>query len=106
MTATKTRMINLQLADIIDGSKTVNEILDEGVDSYAIEYYSPRGTVEFSAYQRLYSAWTELQQKPVPVVAAAPVMKKCSCGHVVDAHLVMSTSSGTSCPDCYDRMSE
>ena len=30
----------------------------------------------------------------------------CSCGHEVPASLVMYTSSGTSCPDCYDRMSE
>ena len=31
---------------------------------------------------------------------------KCSCGHSVPAGNVMSTSSGTSCPNCYDRMSE
>ena len=30
---------------------------------------------------------------------------KCSCGHAVPASLVMSASTGTSCPDCYDRMS-
>ena len=33
-------------------------------------------------------------------------MEKCSCGHTVPVLEVMSTSSGTSCPDCYDRMSE
>ena len=31
---------------------------------------------------------------------------RCACGHTVWANLVMSTSCGTSCPDCYDRMSE
>jgi hypothetical protein len=30
---------------------------------------------------------------------------KCSCGHSVPRHSVMSASLGTSCPDCYDRMS-
>jgi uncharacterized protein with ParB-like and HNH nuclease domain len=30
----------------------------------------------------------------------------CSCGHFCPRSLVMSTSQGTSCPDCYDRMSE
>lgn len=30
----------------------------------------------------------------------------CSCGHEVPASLVMYSSSGTTCPDCYDRMSE
>ncbi len=32
-------------------------------------------------------------------------MKKCSCGHTVPISQVMSASLGTSCPDCYDRMS-
>jgi hypothetical protein len=32
-------------------------------------------------------------------------MVKCSCGHTVPRSQVMSASLGTSCPDCYDRMS-
>jgi len=32
-------------------------------------------------------------------------MVLCSCGHTVAANQVMSASLGTSCPDCYDRMS-
>ena len=31
---------------------------------------------------------------------------KCACGHTVAKNLVMSTSNGSSCPDCYDRMSD
>jgi len=31
--------------------------------------------------------------------------KKCSCGHKIPDTLVMSASMGTSCPDCYDAMS-
>jgi hypothetical protein len=34
------------------------------------------------------------------------VMVRCSCGHTVPQSQVMSASKGTSCPDCYDRMSE
>jgi hypothetical protein len=30
----------------------------------------------------------------------------CDCGHSVEPALVMSASRGTSCPDCYDRMSD
>jgi hypothetical protein len=30
---------------------------------------------------------------------------KCACGHTVAKRAVMNTSSGTSCADCYDRMS-
>jgi uncharacterized membrane protein len=42
----------------------------------------------------------------VPVVAPVVTMKKCSCGHTIPAHLAMSASMGSSCPDCYDRMSD
>jgi predicted Zn-ribbon and HTH transcriptional regulator len=41
--------------------------------------------------------------------AARPVvvedMVKCDCGHTVERSQVMSASLGTSCPDCYDEMS-
>ena len=30
---------------------------------------------------------------------------ECDCGHMVQRTLVMNPSSGTCCPDCYDRMS-
>lgn len=29
----------------------------------------------------------------------------CACGHKVPKSLVMTTSLGSSCPDCYDKMS-
>lgn len=38
-------------------------------------------------------------QKPVEMV-------RCSCGHTVPRSQVMSASTGTACPECYDRMSE
>jgi hypothetical protein len=41
--------------------------------------------------------------QPAPKVKR---MVKCACGHTVPASLVMSASLGTSCPDCYDRMSD
>ena len=38
--------------------------------------------------------------------AAQPIeMVKCACGHTIPRGSVMSTSMGSSCPDCYDRMS-
>ena len=36
----------------------------------------------------------------------APQLVRCDCGHSVERALVMSASLGTSCPDCYDRMSD
>jgi hypothetical protein len=32
-------------------------------------------------------------------------MIKCACGHTVAKSTAMTTAHGTSCPDCYDRMS-
>jgi len=43
----------------------------------------------------------DLPKKPMPPVE----MVKCDCGHTVPKCSVMSTSTGTSCPECYDRMS-
>ena len=34
-----------------------------------------------------------------------PVMVRCDCGCTVEKSLVMNASTGTACPDCYDRMS-
>ena len=33
-------------------------------------------------------------------------MVRCDCGHTVAKNQAMNASTGTSCPDCYDRMSE
>lgn len=51
------------------------------------------GAAYESKMERLRAA-----QEPVEMV-------KCSCGHTVPRTMVMSASLGTSCPDCYDRMS-
>lgn len=47
----------------------------------------------------------DLQRKSAQPVSS-PVMVRCSCGHTVPKIQVMNASNGTSCPDCYDRMSE
>ena len=38
--------------------------------------------------------------------AARNALVKCACGHTVPGTRTMSTSRGTSCPACYDQMSE
>jgi len=42
------------------------------------------------------------QPKPRRVIE----MVRCDCGHSVPAGMVMSSSQGTCCPDCYDLMSD
>jgi hypothetical protein len=43
------------------------------------------------------------EPKPEPVTEDKIVL--CKCGHTVPRGQVMNASLGTSCPDCYDRMS-
>jgi len=40
-----------------------------------------------------------------PAPRPQPIMVKCSCGHTISKTSVMNASMGSSCPDCYDRMS-
>jgi hypothetical protein len=40
-----------------------------------------------------------------PTARCGTLMVKCDCGHTVPRSWVMSSSTGTSCPECYDRMS-
>jgi hypothetical protein len=58
------------------------------------------------------AAWRSIQaeartidaQREQTIIVSATV--RCSCGHSVPKIQVMNASNGTSCPDCYDRMSE
>lgn len=50
--------------------------------------------------------YNKIRQLPTPVLRPAIVMVRCDCGHDVPQGRRMSASLGTSCPDCYDRMSD
>lgn len=50
--------------------------------------------------------YSEIRIKPAPRQPALVVEVKCDCGHTVDKKQAMIASLGTSCPDCYDRMSD
>jgi len=103
---TQTRTINKQLADIISGTKTVEQIAAEKVSSYALEYYQASTPAEFEALRELREHMQTIE-KAAPIVERKPVeLVTCSCGHSVPAVQVMNASMGTCCPDCYDRMSE
>lgn len=43
---------------------------------------------------------------PTPRTAQPAALVQCDCGHIVPRSQVMSASLGSSCPDCYDRMSD
>jgi hypothetical protein len=50
--------------------------------------------------------YLQIRMKPAPRQPVQVVEIKCDCGHTVAKNLVMNANFGTSCPDCYDRMSE
>jgi len=49
--------------------------------------------------------YDKIRAKPTPLPPVQVEMVKCSCGHTVPRTSVMNASLGTSCPECYDRMS-
>lgn len=50
--------------------------------------------------------YSEIRVKPAPRQPKQVIEVQCDCGHTVAKNLVMNASLGTSCPDCYDRMSD
>ena len=68
---------------------------------YAVEYMEAADWEMLGALRRAYRASAIAQPAPVsrPMVTA-------DCGHSVSRNLLMNASTGTACPDCYDRMSE
>jgi hypothetical protein len=50
------------------------------------------------------------RKENTPIIAKTVIdtvkIVTCSCGCQIHENMVMSTSNGTSCPDCYDMMSE
>lgn len=50
--------------------------------------------------------WYAVIRMVIPEPPKPPVeMVKCDCGHTVPMCSVMGTSTGSSCPECYDSMS-
>lgn len=59
---------------------------------------------DWYAMIRSLSAYEAIQAKRS--AARTPItMVKCDCGHTIPAGSVMSASLGSSCPNCYDRLS-
>jgi hypothetical protein len=78
------------------------EVLLEKIDREQVQYrtglyYEPVYIIS----RKLYDA----AQKRAAEAKAKIQYVKCSCGHTVPKSSVMSASMGSSCPDCYDRMS-
>lgn len=86
----------------------IQEVFAGKVISFSDGYYELESE---SGERRFFENWMVLTKEahekryaPRPVVQADT--QKCSCGHTIQKSLVMSSSMGSCCPDCYDRMSE
>lgn len=68
-----------------------SEVIEELIqaEAYAVE-------------QSKQTAHANIDAAPTRVL---PEMVECDCGHECGAGMVMSASRGTSCPDCYDTLS-
>ena len=96
---------------------------DAECDGYGVKYgefnpwmqdgkaagYTPEYAQEMAlAKRRMWAIEAERAKLPPrpPRQPAYPNGRRLDCGHTVYDGEVMSTSSGSSCPDCYDRMSD
>jgi len=100
----KYQTINAALAAIISGEPVESVAADiHGQMDYAINYYSCEAH-EVAAMRALRDAYTSTPAT-APKSSGSAAMKICGCGCKIPVALAMSASFGTSCPDCYDRMS-
>lgn len=103
-----------------EDNMTINEILNRiakesltaeegarelGEDSYAMKYYECTAE-EVRAFWALEDAYKTMYPiKSEVVIPEETFTVVCSCGCSITESLVMTASFGSSCPDCYDKMS-
>jgi hypothetical protein len=93
-----TRCINNNSHLKINTREQIFEALSQGktLRNDASDWYS--NCRDYEAVEKI-QAEKKANQKPVEYI-------KCSCGHTVPRIQAMHASLGTSCPDCYDRLSD
>jgi len=84
--------------------REITGTVDPGSWAHAVGEAHKKGGVTLG---ELAASITAAQQRLIAAKAKKGIRRvKCDCGHECDSYLVMSASRGSSCPDCYDRMSE
>lgn len=85
-------------------SNRVQEFITKAQEIFpnAIELLESGAEVKYAPY---WYAKIRVTRQPVAKTTAAEEWVLCDCGDIVKSRLVMSASLGTSCPDCYDEMS-
>lgn len=76
--------------------------------AYPVDGYRTSDVADATVMRAIRAEFARLDKVrcsvPRPAVVA-PTTKTCDCGHTISKTMVMFSSRGTSCPDCYDRMS-
>jgi hypothetical protein len=95
---------NFEVVEILVGYGSEGALIQrENGEKIKIDGSAYFNTVNMHNEKMAYRAANPVQSS---AARPAPVLVKCSCGHSVLKISVMSTSTGSSCSDCYDRMSE
>jgi hypothetical protein len=98
-----------ELFPMIDsGTISATEAAQHAIDmGWNIRDYSPQSMSEMS-YWDVLAEYKKLTASDcaAEVPTGSIELVTCSCGCEVPRALVMNSSMGTSCPDCYDRMSD
>lgn len=105
-----------RIEEFVEMATRFHGIDAEGQICYAHQQQSIRNLTRDEAIAALESgnelkwdsdwyASIRMKREPVTTKHPEPEMVKCACGHTIPRALVMRASMGTSCPDCYDRMS-
>jgi hypothetical protein len=97
------------ITDVINWTdEEINALTKPQLDwlEYGIEYFDfgVAGICPTQRHLDVMKKLGEMISNPASVVEPQPIGKLCSCGHY-DPH-PMSTALGSSCCDCYDRMSD
>lgn len=111
---TATRPIQYQMstgrwlmADGVDYSQTEDQVVTACAAHQGKPVEEIRALLDSGKTLRFGTDWYEnIRREPAPVAPLVVEYVKCNCGHSVPRAQVMSASMGTSCPRCYDRMSE
>jgi len=101
----------MTINEILANPELATSITDAEIKNlaYGITYYSPWGDDPDTAWDTLRvlrNRLAQIESQERQPQSRTAKMVRCDCGHTVEADLVMSASLGTSCPDCYDRMSD
>jgi hypothetical protein len=113
METKKIKTVNTLIALVQTGELTAEKAAKIAVENdmgYGMKFYSCQFDEEVKPFWAIKEIWQEMIAEKtasvIPVKKDVPKMVKCSCGCTIPKNLVMSASLGSSCPNCYDRMSD